>query len=150
VIVQATHSPEATHFLYQNLRIDVGPCLRMIEARSDEGELLGVVGFNTWMGGSVAVHIAVHDSHAFLPLFRHSLRYAFGQLKLKAALGFVNGSRKNWIRGHLKTMDYRYVGTIAGGGLGNDDLVILELRPENCRMWQRMLQREQHQEAHVG
>jgi hypothetical protein len=47
-------------------------------------------------------------------------------------------------------MDYRYVGTIRSGGLGGDDLVILELRPENCRMWQRMLRREQHQEAHVG
>lgn len=142
MIIQASTAPDATFFLYQNLGIDIGPCLRMIEARSNEGELLGVLGFNTWFGGSVAAHIAVHDTHAFLPLFRHGLRYAFGQLKLRAVLAFVNGSRTEWIGGHKRVMGYREVARIAGGGLGGDDLVIMECRPETCRMWQKIQERE--------
>jgi hypothetical protein len=141
VRIQASRSLEATEFLYRALRIDVGPCLRIIEARDDEGRFLGALGFNTWMGGCVCAHIAVTDSHAFLPLFRHGLRYAFGQLQLKAVLGFVNGSRTEWIGDHKK-MGYRQVARIVGGGLHGDDLIILELRPENCRMWQRIQKKE--------
>lgn len=140
--IQASQAHDATVFLFKNLGIDVGPCLRMIEARNDRDELLGVLGFNTWMGGSCSAHIAIQDSHAFLPLFRHGLRYVFGQLKLKAVLGYVNSSRARWLEGHYRVLGYQHVATIVNGGLHGDDLVVLECRPESCPMWQRMLKKE--------
>ena len=147
MIIQASSAPDATRFLYQNLGIDVGPCLRMIEARAESGELLGVLGFNTWMGGCVCAHVAIHDSRSFLPLFRHGLRYVFGQLKLRSVLGFVNSSRTDWIAGHKRVLDYRQLAVVKGGGLGGDDLVILECRPETSRMWKQIQRREQRREA---
>jgi hypothetical protein len=140
--VQATQAHDATVFLFKSLGIDIGPCLRMIEARNDRDELLGVVGFNNWMGGSCSAHVAIQDPRAFLPLFRHALRYTFGQLGLKAVIGYVNSSRTRWLEGHYRVLGYTHVATIVNGGLKGDDLVVLELRPESCRMWQLMLKKE--------
>jgi hypothetical protein len=143
VIIQGSQSPDATQFLWANTHTDIGPCLRMIEARSSSGELLGVVAFNGWLGKSCQVHFAMHSPLALRPLMRAGVAYIFGQCRMNAVLGCINASNTVWIAGMKRHFGARELVRVKGGGLGGDDVVILEGRPETCPMWQRMQRRLQ-------
>lgn len=119
-------------WLQERADIVPGPSFKAIEAVDDEGRIHGMVGFDGWTQNSVVLTIALDNAACFRSLIHPIFDYAFRQADRGIALAMVRGSnmRSQRLCDHVGMVEvYRVRDGISIG----EDIVIFEMRRENCR-----------------
>lgn len=96
------------------------------------GRLLGLVGFDGWTPGAVWMHVATEAPGACRGLLRAAFRYAFEEAGRRVALGMVRASNKRSLR-LAERLGFREVGRLREAWAPGEDMVLLEMRREECR-----------------
>lgn len=120
-------------FLRHRAQVRLSEDLRMIGWLTREG-LQIVVGFNSFVGRTCHMHVAMREGYRFTPraMLRACFGYAFEQAGCQVVFGMVNSKNEAAMRynRHLGFVErLRYPGLHDDGG----DLVLFEMRRESCR-----------------
>lgn len=107
------------------------PHLRCIANVTPEGKILGVVGLDGWNGASAQMHVAGEGSWVSRELIRATFDYVFNVAGLSLVLGLLPSSNDKALRFN-RHVGFSEVARVKGGH-PDGDLVIMELRRENCR-----------------
>lgn len=121
-------------WLATRARIDITPTLRAMEIVSDQGRILGMVGFDGWAPNSCMMHIALDvpsaGRHLICPAF-HAV-FDPDKFNLGVAVGVVKSTNKKALRLNEK-LGFRVI------FMGRDwfepgvHQVWMEMRREECR-----------------
>lgn len=102
-----------------------------------DGELRVGAVIESFTGTSANIHVAAVNAHAFTrEFFETVFGYAFNQLQLKRLTGLVSARNEAALRfaRHLGFEDE----AVLKDGCEDGDVVVLVMRPENCRFLRRM------------
>lgn len=105
---------------------------RAIKAIDRHGMIQGMIGYDLWTPNTVWMHIALRTPYVLKSLIRPAFEYPFIQSKLGAVLcGVISTNKKstNLVRG----VGFREVYRIKDGWVKGDDMVIYEMRRDECR-----------------
>lgn len=122
------------HFAWMTSRSGYCPAwdFRAIEAIDEHGRILGMVGFDRWLGNAVEMHVALDSIAAARALRTPAFDYAFRQGGKGIAIGVVPGHNKKALL-LAERLGFRETHRIRDGWAEGDDVVLLELRREDCR-----------------
>lgn len=133
--------PENCAGLAQILGLAVTPQFRAIQAqREDTGEVVGMVGFDRWTDNAVELHVWFSKPNALRALLTPAFQFAFEQNGKGVALGVV-GSLNSRALEMDKHLGFEEVARIKDGKAPGEDLVLLQLRKENCKWLKRDLRK---------
>lgn len=108
------------------------PSARGIEAVDEAGRIRGVVAYDGWTPNSVQCHMAVDTPVAWRVLVRPAFGYPFRQAGKSVIVGVIPAGNARSI--HLaKRLGLRETYRIRDGWAPGEDLVVLEMRREECR-----------------
>jgi RimJ/RimL family protein N-acetyltransferase len=119
-------------------RIEVAPTrnLRCIGHVNADGKTIGVVGYDNWTGTSAQVHLAGEGIWLTREFLYHAFNFVFGQEKLNLIIAVISSGNKQSLR-FTKHMGFTELTRIVGAH-PEGDLVVLELRRENCRFLEKV------------
>jgi hypothetical protein len=100
------------------------------------GRILGMVGYDMWTENSAQMHVAVEKPSVIRALLVPAFSYLFDQCGKGVAVGVVPSHSTHALRFDLH-VGFREVYRIRDGWAVGDDLVILEMRKEECRWLRR-------------
>jgi RimJ/RimL family protein N-acetyltransferase len=123
-------APEEYGWLTARTGYQPGGDFRAIVAEA--GRVRGLVGFDRWTPASVHMHVALDSMAAGRPLLHSAFAYVFGQCERRLARGEVRASNLRVIALALH-LGFRQAHTVKDGWEAGDDLVLLEMRREECR-----------------
>lgn len=130
-MLQTQHQEMLARWLCERIGYMPTPHMRCIGNVTSDGKILGVVGFDGWNGSSCQMHAAGEGNWVSRDLIRATFDYAFNVAGLKVVLGLVPSGNDKALR-FDKHVGFSEVARIKDGH-PDGDLVILELRRENCR-----------------
>lgn len=143
VALHSGHSDAVLAWLGQRTDFILSPSTFLIWATDDlDGRILGAVGAGGRMGrtwGSLS--ISVEREAAMLPLLRAGVGWFFGQQHAAAGYVTISSKRANWIRRLIDVVGFYQVDRVHRGISNREDLVILKLTPDSCRIWQAELRK---------
>lgn len=113
----------------------LSPTFRAIEAVDDEGNIRGMVGFDGWTQNAAQMHVAIESPGALRALLKPSFSYLFGEAGRSIALGLVPSHNETALR-FDKHIGFRETYRVKDGWAPGDDMVLLEMRRDECR-WLR-------------
>jgi RimJ/RimL family protein N-acetyltransferase len=131
-------APES-HFGWLSERIggQFTSAFRAIEAvDSATGQVVGMVGYDNWTKNSVQIHVALDSPLALRALVLRHDAPAFAYPFLQAGMGVLIGSvsSKNTRALALnKRLGFRQTHVIADGFAPGEDIILMEMRKEECR-----------------
>lgn len=139
MIVRAA-KPVEFGWIEQRTSCAVGPGFRAILAE-DNGRTLGMVGLDGWwgepgQGGSVQMHVAIERPIAVRKLAPAAFDYVFNQAGKMVAIGVVPAHNRRALEFDLH-LGFREVHRVRDGWAPGDDMVLLEMRKDECRFIQR-------------
>jgi RimJ/RimL family protein N-acetyltransferase len=105
---------------------------RAIEAVDSSGAIRGMVGYGGWMPNSVQMHIALDTAVAFRALLYPAFDYVFEQAARGVALGVIPACNTRSLA-LAKHAGFREVYRVREGWAAGSDVVLLEMRREECR-----------------
>lgn len=143
-MIQTAHQDLLARWLCERIGYMPTPWLKCIANVSPEGKIRGVVGFDAWNGASCEMHVAGEGNWVTRELLRAVFDYAFGVAGLNVLIGMVPSTNERALR-FDRHIGFEEVGRIRDGAPGGD-LVILQLRRENCRY----LESENGQQTHAA
>jgi RimJ/RimL family protein N-acetyltransferase len=94
--------------------------------------VVGMVGYDGFTQNSAQVHIALARPHAWWALARPTFKYPFEELKKGVLLAMVSSSNERSLR-LTAGVGFRETHRIRDGVLPGVDMVLFEMRPEECR-----------------
>ncbi len=106
-----------------------------IAAIRPNGEIAGVVAFDSWHPGSVQCHIALADKWAWRHLSRAVWDYAFEQEGVSSVLAVIPSHRCEAIRTAMM-LGFKDTHRVRDGFCVGSDLVHFQMRREQCRFLQ--------------
>lgn len=130
--------PERLLWLCSRSGCALTPALRGIEAIDDKGIVRGAVGFDAWLGNAAQMHIALDSPIALRALLGPAFRYLFVDCGKDVALGFLPSHNVRALK-FDQHIGFREVYRLKDGAAPGDDMVLLELRREECR-WLKEVQ----------
>ncbi len=130
-MIQTAHQDLLARWLCERIGYMPTLWLKCIANVSPEGKIRGVVGFDAWNGASCEMHVAGEGNWVTRELLRAVFDYAFNVAGLNVLIGMVPSTNARALR-FDKHVGFEEVGRIRDGVPGGD-LVILQLRRENCR-----------------
>lgn len=130
-MIQTAHQEILARWLCEKIGYMPTPYIRCIGNVTKEGKILGVVGFDSWNGASCQMHIAGEGNWLTRELLHATFDYVFNVADLNVVLGFVPSTNTKALR-FDKHVGFVEVSRIKDG-TPEGDMVILELRRENCR-----------------
>lgn len=105
---------------------------RGIKAVDSMGRILGMVVYERWTENSVMIHLALDYPIAARALLYPAFSYPFKEAGRSILVGIVNASNKKAMHLNLR-LGFREVTRLRDGFSAGVDLVIMEMRKENCR-----------------
>ena len=130
-------------WLGQRTDFTLSPHTFLIWATDDvDGRILGAVGAGGRMGrtwGSLS--ISVERQAAMVPLLRAGVSVFFGQWDAAAGYITISSKRARWISQLCKVVGFYQVDRVSRGISPREDLIILKLTPDSCRIWQAELRK---------
>lgn len=105
---------------------------RGVAAVDADGVTRGVVAFDLWSHNSAHAHVALDAPVAARPLLRAAFEYAFCQADKGVLIGMVSADNERALKLD-QSLGFREVARVRDGRAVGVDLVILELRREDCR-----------------
>lgn len=130
-MIQTAHQDVLARWLCERIGYMPTPHIRCIGNVSKTGKILGVVGFDGWNGASCQMHVAGEGNWVSRELIKATFDYAFNVAGLKVVLGLVPSGNDKALR-FDRHVGFTEVARIEGGH-PDGDLVILQLRREDCR-----------------
>jgi RimJ/RimL family protein N-acetyltransferase len=134
VIVQAA-PPLHFPWIAERTGCALSPSFRAIEAVDEKHRIRGMVGFDHWMGNSAEMHIALDAPAALRALLQPAFDYLFNQAGKDVAIGIVPAHNAKALA-FDKRIGFRELCRIKDGWAKGDDVVVLEMRREECRFLQ--------------
>lgn len=129
--VQAA-TPEDFAWLVSATSAAVTPGLRAIKAVDGTGKIRGMVGYDCWTPNSCTAHMAVDTPLAWRSLLPACFEYPFVQCDRRVLLGVIPAhNTASW--GLAKHLGFTVRHAVKDGWAMGDDLLLLELRREDCR-----------------
>lgn len=125
-------SPYMIPWLADRAGVNVSQNVKAIAAVDARGTIHGMVGFDGWTGNSVVMSVALDNPASLRSLIRPAFDYAFNQANRGVALATVKGSNKRSLR-LCNRVGLREVYRVRDGVAVGEDLVIFEMRREDCR-----------------
>lgn len=122
-------------WLCQRIQYVPTPNLRCLGNITEDGKIIGVVGFDNWNGASCQMHVAGEGNWVSREFLRCTFDYAFNTAKLNVVIGAVPSGNKRALK-FDKHVGFTEVASIEGGH-PDGSLVILSLRREDCRYLER-------------
>ena len=105
--------------------------------------LIAVAGYNAFCGRTCNMHAAVDDASKVTREFvRAAFSYAFEQLELVAVLAWMDSSKGKPLFIDLKA-GFSKVYSIPGATLEGNDLILIQMRREDCRWLRKGSKNEQ-------
>jgi RimJ/RimL family protein N-acetyltransferase len=144
VITVRPAPPEHYPWIAERAQLVLSPGFRAIEAVDAEERILGMVGFDGWTPGAVSMHQAIEHPIALRRLLGPAFGIAFDPPPLGAGKRTVIGTVLSTNAAALRLdrhVGFREVGRITDGWDAGVDLVMLEMRKEDCR-WIRSPSRQ--------
>lgn len=131
MIVQAA---PLEHVLWLAERAQFNPSMdiKAIEAVDAAGRIHGMAGFDGWTANSVVLTLALDNPACFRQLILAIFHYAFVQAGRGVALATVRGSNVRSLK-LCKHVGMREVYRVRDGVAVGEDLVIMEMRREECK-----------------
>lgn len=122
-----------TLFLWLSKRTHVqwSSDLRTIGLLDKDKNIAAVCGFNGHMGNCCQMHIAI-EGKLTRPYIRACFGYPFKTLGYACVIGLVAEGNKDALR-FDQHIGFKEVHRIRQGASGGEDLIILEMRREDCR-----------------
>lgn len=105
---------------------------RAIEAIDDMGKVYGMVAYDGWTENSVQAHMAVVAPLVWRRLLPAVFRYPFEECGKGLLLGVVPSHNEASAR-MCQRLGFRLAHRVVDGWAPEDDLLLFELRRENCR-----------------
>ena len=99
-----------------------------------EGRVLGLVVLDTWTPNSAHIHVLVRATIACRHLLQAALTYAFQHVGV--LLGVVRAANAQSMR-LAQRSGFREVQRVADGWQKGEDLIVFEMRREECRWIER-------------
>lgn len=130
-MIQTAHQELLARWLCERIGYMPTPYIRCIGNVTKEGKILGVVGFDNWNGASCQMHAAGEGNWVSRELIRATFDYVFNVAGLNVVLGLVPSSNAKALR-FDRHVGFNEVARIKDG-TPDGDLVILQLRREDCR-----------------
>lgn len=124
--------PEFLPWLARRAQCNVGPEMKGIMAVDDTGRVHGMAGFDGWTPNSVVLSIALDNPASFRSLVKPIFHYAFVQAQRGVALAVVKGSNARSLA-LCSRVGFREAYRVRDGVTVGEDLVIFEMRREECR-----------------
>lgn len=110
---------------------------RSLVSVDDGGRVVGVVGFDRWTPGAVHMHVALATPIAARLLLPAAFAEAFAEGRL-LALGEVRASNHRSLS-LARHLGFREAHRIRNGWDAGEDVVLFEMRREDCRWLKEML-----------
>lgn len=126
----------AAEFILAMTGCALTPNARTIQALLPSGEIVGVVAFDNWTATSAMGHVALAKPIAARPLLDAAFHYFFEEAGRLVMVGMVNAANTKAMRLD-KHLGFREVGRIRDGAGKGADMVMMELRKEDCRYLRR-------------
>ena len=108
------------------------PHFKAIEAVHEDGRIAGMIAFDTWWGNAAQMHFAIAEPMAFRRLAPEAFGYIFGAAGRDVVIGWVPVSRADILSLALR-LGFTELCRVRDGWARGDDVIMLELRRENCR-----------------
>lgn len=136
--------PEHHHWLAERAGLTLHSGFGAIEAIDDSGRILGMVGYDGWWPGAVALHIAIDHPSALRHLLRPGFGVAFdakpGGFGKSAVTATVLSTNEKSLR-LVRHLGFRHIHTgrdYAGAGV---HVEFFEMRRDECRWIPRSMRR---------
>ena len=108
------------------------PGARAIKATDAAGKVRGMVAYDWWTESACYAHMAVDTPVAWRSLVRPAFMYPFVECDRRKLLALIpSHNTKSW--GLAKHFGFTVVHAIRDGWAVGDDLLLLEMRREDCR-----------------
>lgn len=109
-----------------------GAGFRAIHVEDDYGRVRGMVGFDGWTPSAVWLHVAVDKPGACRGLLWAAFDYAFRQCGKQLALANIPACNADALA-LAERLGFSEVARLQGAWDGTVDLVLLQMRREDCR-----------------
>lgn len=123
--------PEHYQWIAARASLILGPHFRALEALDGQGNILGMVGYDGWTPNSCSMHVAIENPIAVRRLLARAFTTPF-RLGRNVLLASVLSTNEKSLK-FAKHLGFRQKARIQDGWSDGVDLLILELRRENCR-----------------
>jgi L-amino acid N-acyltransferase YncA len=118
----------------------------------EDGTIRGVVGYDHWSGPSIDMHWAGEGRFLNREFLWAMFAYPFKQLDCKIAVAYVESANVHGVK-VAKHLGFDYLTTIPDGA-ESGDMVILTMRPHQCKWWRknhgRLASQENDEEGHAS
>lgn len=108
------------------------PNAKAIKAVTDDGRIVGMVAYDNWTHNSVECHMAADSPIAWRKLLWPAFSYPFEQEGMGIILGIMPASNER-SQGLVRRFGFNEAYRVKDGWAVGDDLVVFEMRKENCR-----------------
>lgn len=125
-------SPESLRWIEARTGCVLTRNAKGIEAVDAKGNVRGQVAYDCWTDNAVQAHMAVDTPVAWRSLVRPAFEYPFSQAGKSVILGIIPAGNARSI--HLaRRLGLRETHRVRDGWARGEDLVVLEMRREECR-----------------
>lgn len=131
MIVRAAPS-EHLPWLVSRAKFNASHEIKAMEAVDDDGRIHGMAGFDGWTPNSVVLTIALDNPSCLRHMIHGIFHYAFIQAGRGVALATIVGSNKRSIA-LCRHVGFREAYRVRDGAQVGEDLVLMEMRREDCR-----------------
>jgi len=132
-VVSSDNQPELAAWLCDKIGLTPTPHLCCIGSVKDTG-ILGVVGFDSYNGASIVMHVAGTKGWLTRDLIRATFDYAFNVCKVNMVIGLVPSGNTESIRFNTH-LGFEIVKELAGAH-PDGSLLIMTMPRENCKYLQ--------------
>lgn len=105
---------------------------KAIKATDDAGRILGMVAYDGWTENAVQAHMAVDTPVAWRALLKPAFEYPFIQAGKSVILAIIPAGNARSVN-LAKRFGFRETYRVRDGWATGEDLVLLEMRREECR-----------------
>ena len=131
MIIQAAPK-EHFGWICERAGVQLTPRARAIEAVDASGRVRGMVAYDNFTENACEAHMAVASPIIWRSLLKPVFSYPFRELGLGLLLGIVPAHNPKSLA-MVKALGFRETYRIRDGYAEGDDLVIHEMRPDECR-----------------
>jgi hypothetical protein len=133
--------PSHYGWIAKRATLDIGTEFRAIEAVDADGRIHGMVGYDGWCPGSVAMHVAIENPAAIRRLIHTAFGLPFLEFGLPLVKGMILSDNEKSIR-LVKHLGFRHVATLHEWWGPGVDINLFEMRREECRWLRRQTLRK--------
>jgi hypothetical protein len=128
--------PEHLAWIAERAQVSPGPGFKAIEAVDEAGRILAMVGWDGWTRSACCIHVALEHPAAIRLVLELGFHIPFVVAGLSTVVAQVVATNKRSLK-LVRHLGFREVGRISDGWDRGVDLVLHEMRRDECRFIQK-------------